>query len=104
MSTGKDEHVPQAIRILPRVTKVLARLPTTEQRAFSHALEKLRAAAPQDRVNLLSAVYTPAFKDIDVKWTMRASQKYRVLLRRDADDYVVCGFVSRGDKRFYRTE
>lgn len=92
------------IRVLPRVSKDLSRLSAAEQRAFEHALAKFQSAKPHERQSLLRPVIQPAFKHLNVRWTMRASQKYRVLVGREGDDYIVCGFVSRGDKRYYRSE
>ena len=77
---------------------------STEQKAFEHALTKLRIAKPHERAHLLNPVQNPSFTRRHIQYTMRASQKYRMLVGRDGTDYVVRGFVSRGDKRFYKSE
>jgi hypothetical protein len=75
-----------------------------EQKAFRKVMERFRGAPPDARRQMLTAMYAPAFRDRGVTHAIRLNRKYRILVGRADDTYVVEGVVSRGDSRFYRSE
>lgn len=91
------------VTILEKARKQLAAFTVQEQRAFHNALARFTAASPLDRRKMLKDV-TATHGRHQVHWSLRASRKHRVLLDRENDTYVVRGFVSRGDHRYYNTE
>jgi mRNA-degrading endonuclease RelE of RelBE toxin-antitoxin system len=90
------------LHITTAVKKQLAKSPAQLRRLFDEAVHTLTAATPQERHQLLKPVYSNKFQAAQVRWTMRANHKYRLLVDREEDTYVVRGFVGRGDQRFYR--
>lgn len=92
------------ITILELAKKQLQRFSSTEQRAFHKTLDRFVAASPQTRRSMLKHIGNSPFDRINVKWSLRASRKHRVLLDWDTDHYVVRAFVSRGDHKYYANE
>lgn len=92
------------IRVLPRCFKTLERLSGGDRKAFDHALRKLEQASPQEQAHMLRPVVQRKALEMDVQYALRASQKYRVLISRDGKDFIVRDVVSRGDKRYYKSE
>lgn len=90
------------LRISDSVRKLLTREHPQTQRLFRDAVARLQAASAVERHKLLKPVSSNKFQAASVRWTMRANHKYRLLLDRDGSDYIVRGFVGRGDQRFYR--
>ena len=90
------------IQITDKAQKDLRHASRHEQQLFYEAIQRLHTASPLERQQLLSAVQSNKFKAAGVRWTMRANHKYRLLIDRSGEEYVVRGFVGRGDRRFYR--
>ena len=90
------------IDVPKEVWKELRKESADVQRLFANALAKLQAADPLQRQQLLSATHhSRRFQDTKVRWTMRANRKYRLLLDREGDTYIVRGIAGRGDHRYY---
>lgn len=90
------------IRISEAARKALRKEDASVQRLFDQALAKLEAASPLERQQFLMATNpSKKFTTANVRWTMRASRKYRLLVDREGDTYVIRGIVGRGDHRFY---
>lgn len=91
-------------RILDKAQRQLKEFPQKEQRAFTRALERFASATPLARRQMLKFIGNSAFDHLKVKWSLRASRKQRVLLDWDQNEYVIRGFVTRGDHRYYDRE
>ena len=84
--------------------KQLTKLSVREQTVLDKAIRKFDATADKDRRALLQPVHSNRFQARKARWTLRASQKYRVLIGEEGGEYVALTFVSRGDHRYYRKE
>lgn len=73
-------------------------------KAYENAVQKLREATLQNRQRLLTGVKSDRFRQVNVRWTMRSSKKYRLLIGQEQGALVVRGLVSRGDHNFYPKE
>lgn len=90
------------IEVPSDVWKALRKESCDVQQLFEKALTKLQAATPLQRQTLLDATNNSRrFKDAQVRWTMRANHKYRLLVDRKGDTYIVRGIAGRGDHRYY---
>jgi mRNA-degrading endonuclease RelE of RelBE toxin-antitoxin system len=84
--------------------KQLPKLSAIEQAALTKAIQKFETTAPKDQRALLQPVHSNRFQASNARWTLRASQKYRILVGQEDGDYIAIDFVSRGDHRYYRKE
>jgi phage-related protein len=89
------------ITILTAALKQLERFSKKEQHAFQKAIERFTHADPLSRRSMLKHIGNSHFDHLQVKWSIRASRKHRVLLDWEHDRYVVRAFVSRGDRKYY---
>lgn len=90
------------LRITNPVKKLVSKEHPQVQRLFHDAVHRLSEATPQERHHLLTPVHSNKFQAAQVRWTMRANHKYRLLVDREGDEFVIRGFVGRGNQRFYR--
>lgn len=93
------------VKIDPKTdAQIRHKLSAQDVKAYEHAVQKLRNARPGDSHRLLTTVKSNRFRDRGIKYTMRASKKYRVLLGQEGTSYVVVGLANRGDHRYYPQE
>jgi phage-related protein len=92
------------IDVLQSAMKQLTKFSSKEQRSFQKALDRFTTADPLTRRTMLKHIGNSHFDNLQVKWSIRASRKHRILLDWEQDHYVVRAFVSRADRKYYWNE